>query len=47
MFSASAELPLAPVTEHELKAGMAVERVPQDQPRRGQACVHVPAPAAP
>jgi hypothetical protein len=33
------------VTEDEPKIGMAVERAPQDQPQRGQARVHVPAPA--
>jgi hypothetical protein len=36
---------LAPVTEDELKIGVAVEGAPQDQPQRGQARVHVPAPA--
>ena len=36
---------LPPVTEHELKTGVAVERAPQDQPQRGQPRVHVPAPA--
>jgi hypothetical protein len=36
---------LAPVAEHELKIGVAVERAPQDQPQRGQARLHVPAPA--
>ena len=33
------------MTEHELQIGVAVERAPQDQPQRGQARVHVPAPA--
>jgi hypothetical protein len=36
---------LAPVAEHELKIGVAVERAPQDQPQRGQSRLRMPAPA--
>ena len=36
---------LARVAEHELKIRVAVERAAQDQPQRGQAGVHVPAPS--